>query len=66
MAVSTSDAIIREAILGKVPADGSTIGNQTLLTALETLIDGMTEEDYWRVRGSRPSTWCNFVDGLRA
>lgn len=48
--MTTSDAIIREAILGKVPSDGSTIGNQALLSALEALIEGMTEDDYWRVR----------------
>ena len=44
------DAIIREAILGRVPNDGVTIGNQALLLALQGVVDGFSEEDYWRVR----------------
>lgn len=41
---------VRKAILTHVPQDGSTIGNQSLLTALRSRFPDLTAEDYQAVR----------------
>ena len=48
--MSISDATIKEVILAKVPADGKRIGNRALFAAIKTVVKGVSEEDYWRVR----------------
>ncbi len=46
----SNDAIIRKTILSRVARNGDIVGDHTLLSDLETLIKGVTEEDYRRVR----------------
>ena len=48
--MTARDDIIREAILGNTPADGSFITNRAIISLLQQVIDGISEEDYWRVR----------------
>lgn len=48
--MTATDAILREAVLGKVPKDGTAIGNGALLAALAAVVEGVAEADYRRVR----------------
>ena len=48
--MTARDDIIREAILGNIPADGSFITNRAIISLLQQVVDGISEEDYWRVR----------------
>ena len=48
--MSLSDTHLRKAILGLVPADGSTMGNGKLHQKLSDQLGEVAEEDFWRVR----------------
>ena len=46
----TDHAALRAAILAAVPADGSSIGNQSLFEQLSRRFPALLEEDYWQQR----------------
>ena len=46
----TDHASLRAAILAAVPADGGSIGNQSLFEQLSSRFPSLDEESYWQVR----------------
>ena len=42
--------LLRAALLAAVPADGSTIGNQSLLEVLRGQFPQVSEDEFWAVR----------------